>query len=137
MNYFLLNTNRRLDPTGTDEQVMLSGRFASAFRDNKKVIEKMKHGDMVFLYRAGDGIIAYGVINSDLRIRDYKGSKDGEYFRTMKAFHILNKPIGATEIRKLARGKIAFLRTLIPISPFLGKKIISLLDEEIFFADAA
>lgn len=114
MKYFIVNTNRKADPNGHDEEIMLNEEIVALYFDGyKEKIEKLSDGDVVFLYSNAHGIIAYGEVTGKTCVRNYKGMtkfKGQEYFRHLKSFVILDQPISAKEIKQIVGQQQAFLK---------------------------
>lgn len=113
MRYFMVNTNRKADPNGHDEETMLNEQIVALYFDGyKENIEKLSDGDVVFLYSNALGIIAYGEVAGKTCIRNYKGMtkfKGQEYFRHLKPFVILEQPISAKEIKAIVGQRQSYL----------------------------
>ena len=141
MNYYLLNTNRKLDPSGIDEKTMLDEKIAAAYFGRWKAeISKLEPGDVVFLYRTGEGVIAFGRVTGDLKIRNYrniKKFKNEEYYKQLNDFEVLNKPISAKEINHFTEHKVSFQRTLIKLNESIAKVIIASHGEDTILYKAA
>lgn len=133
-NYYLLNTNRKLDPTGIDETAMLEEEIAAAYLGRwKDEIKKLNPGDVVFLYRTGEGIIAIGTVSGPLKVRDYRGDKkfkDGEFYKSLDSFQILSHVISPAEINRLTKHRVSFMKTLIKIKADVALAILGKIDEE-------
>lgn len=114
MKYYVVNTNRRADPGGHDEQTMLNERIVALyFEGYKEKIHLMSEGDIVFLYANTLGIIAYGEISGETFVRDYRGMpkfRDEEYYRHLKCFVKLQRSLAPIEIKKIVGQKLSFAR---------------------------
>ncbi|MEK6775160.1 MAG: hypothetical protein AABY64_14560 [Bdellovibrionota bacterium] len=134
MKYFMVNTNRKADPNGHDEEVMLNEEIVALYFDGyKEKINKLSQGDMIFLYSNANGIIAYGNVEGKVYTRAYQGNtsfKGEEYFRRLKNFTILPEPMSVSEITEVVGGKIVMAQAFfklsnkyaLPIFEYLKKK---------------
>ncbi|UDM62954.1 hypothetical protein KIJ96_06850 [Pseudoalteromonas piscicida] len=119
--FHVLNTNRRHDVNDHDH--MVNNGIAAAFYDPwKHNIDRIKKGDMVFLYENGVGIVAYGTGSGITLKEDRYGDKDECHYQELSDFHVLDKPISASEVKKILGRNIVFLRTMSGIPD--GKKIL-------------
>lgn len=129
-SYYLLNTNRKLDPEGIDEQTMLAEGIAAAYMTPwKNEIRNINSGDIVFLYRVEEGVIAFGEATSKLCSRNYRKDfrlKNEEFYKKLKNFQIISDcPISAKEINHLTSERVSFQKTLIKVSTDLGEALLN------------
>lgn len=134
MKYFIINTNRKNDPAGHDETVMLNEEIVALYFDGyKERINDLTSGDLVFLYSNSNGIIAYGNVDGKVYTRAYQGKaefKGEEYFRRLKNFIRLPDPMPTSEITEVVGGRIVMAQAFfelndkyaIPILEHLKKK---------------
>lgn len=109
--YFLLNTNKA--NSVQDHQMMLEERVAAAFEDGwKQKIERIRSGDVVFLYESGKGVVAYGVASGDVEKAPHEGRKDATYYQRLGDFKCLESPVSAKGIQQVLGRKIRFVHTL-------------------------
>lgn len=129
--YYLLNTNYGNDPQ--DDQDMLEQGKAAAFFDPwKRRIETLNQGDTVFLYRSGEGIVAYGKASGTLERHPYQGSPehaDEEYSMRLTGFRRLDEPVPAAQIKAVAGSGIAFRQTMVTLPDSAGRALIEHLRE--------
>lgn len=119
--YHLLNTNKRHNIE--DTRRMLEEQIAAAFYSPWKLnINKIKLGDVVFLYENGVGIIAFGSASGETLVRDYDGDAGEFHYQKLSNFTKLEKPISASEAKKILNANIVFLRTMVSISE--GQKLL-------------
>lgn len=119
--FHILNTNRRHDIH--DHDFMVSNGIAAAFYDPWKLnIDRVKKGDVVFLYENGVGIVAYGKGSGTTLKKDRYGDKDECHYQELFDFHVLDKPIQASEVKKILGRNIVFLRTMSGIPD--GQKVV-------------
>ena len=45
-----------------------------------------KKGDLVFLYRSGEGIVAHGIASGDVLKKDHNGVPDKTYYQKLSGF---------------------------------------------------
>ncbi len=133
MKYFIVNTNRKADPNGHDEEAMLNEEMVALYFDGyKESIERLKNDDFVFLYSNTAGIIAYGQVDGKTCIRNYKGMtkfKGQEYFQHMKNFVKLEHPVSVNEVTKIIGKRMFFMHAFfemnelyaIPLKAHLSK----------------
>ena len=119
--YHLLNTNKRHNIKDTKR--MLDEGIAAAFYSPWKLnINRIKSGDVVFLYENGVGIVAFGHASGETLVRDYNGDAGEFHYQKLDNFKVLGKPITASEAKKILNANIVFLRTMVSISD--GKKLL-------------
>lgn len=119
--YHLLNTNKRHNIQDTGR--MLDEQIAAAFYKPWKLnINRIKSGDVVFLYENGVGIVAFGYASGETLVRDYNGDAGEFYYQHLSSFKKLVKPIAASEVKKILNANIVFLRTMVSISD--GHKLL-------------
>lgn len=122
-NCYVLNTNLRSNPKYTEE--MLSEQKAAAYYPGwREKIQKFQKGDLVFLYKSGTGIIAYGYANGKLNKSPCDGHKDYEYNMKLENFETLSTPISASTMKKITQQGFNFRQTMFSISEEAAKKII-------------
>ncbi len=120
-SFHILNTNKR--NSIDDHERMLKDGIAAAFYDPWKYnIDRIKDGDIVFLYENGVGIVAYGRGTGNTLVRDYYGDKDECHFQELRDFKALSAPLTASEIKKLLNKNVVFLRTMTGIKD--GQKVL-------------
>ncbi|WP_431025632.1 hypothetical protein [Halomonas sp. H5] len=109
--YFLLNTNKA--NSVEDHQMMLQEQVAAAFEDGwKQKIERIRSGDMVFLYESGRGVVAYGIASGEVEKAPHEGRKDETYYQRLHNFKRLESSLSAKEIQQALGRKIRFVHTL-------------------------
>ena len=129
MKYYLVNTNKKADPTGYDEKTMLDEKIVSLYFEHyKQRISKLNEGDMVFLYSNGNGIIAYGKVHGETQIRDYRSEKfkDEEYFRHLSDFKCLKCPITVAMITSKVGKKMPIYKSIAEINETYAQSILEL-----------
>lgn len=122
--FFIINTNTQRSALCDED--MLKEHKAATYYDNK--INRLKYGDIVFLYRTSVGIVALGVADgkpNQKRFTYGDGKTDNEYFMHLDDFFVLDTPLSASRIREIV-GNINFRLTLFAISGECGN---ALLDE--------
>lgn len=124
--YYILNTNHSNDPS--DDTDMLKSRKAAAYFDPwKRNISKLRKNDQIFLYRSGTGIVAMGLASGKLEKRPYHGNpkhKDEEYCMKLEKFKELNKPLRASDIKKITGVDYRFMSTMFGIDKDSGDKLL-------------
>jgi hypothetical protein len=124
--FFLLNTNRRHDARD-DADMLARGRAAAYFAPWKHQIERLRRGDVVFLYRSGAGIVAFGRASGRLEIRDYHGDPAAageEYAMALDGFSVLDTPLPAAEIQQVAGRTLSFRQTMVALPADAGDRIL-------------
>jgi predicted DNA-binding protein len=126
--YFLLNTNS--NNSLQDHIHMLDNQEASAFYSGwKENIERIKEGDVVFLYHSGNGICAYGVANGEVIIRDHEGNSNECYSIKLKHFHSEFGLITAKSCKDITNTKFNFRKVLSRLTKKQGKAIVNKVDK--------
>lgn len=109
--FYILNTNKRHG--STDQKWMLTEGIAGAFHKPWKLnINRIKKGDVVFLYENGVGIVAYGRGTGSVLFADYRGHVKEAHYQKLDGFKVLSKPLSAAEIRKIVARNVVFLRVM-------------------------
>lgn len=110
-----------------DDSYMLGEHRAAAFFDTKHRIETIEPGDIVFLYRNGDGIVAMGQAAGPLRKRAYQGNPehpDEEFYRELEPFQRVAPPASAGEIKDVTGHIYSFRGTLFTLGPEEGERLL-------------
>jgi hypothetical protein len=119
--FFILNTNKRHD-VATHRDMVANG-VAAAFCDPWKFqIERIKEGDVVFLYENGVGIVGTGIAPHEVEKVEYDGVAEDAYRKKLIDYRRV-KPLNARDIKKVVGGNLVFLRTLFEVPAEFGKKI--------------
>lgn len=126
-DFHILNTNRGNDINDHDD--MINNGIAAAFYDPWKYnINRIKKGDIVFLYENGVGIVAYGRGTGDTLKKDRYNDKDECHYQKLTDFQLLKSPISAAEIKKILGRNVVFLRTMSGMPD--GQKILDTLSKK-------
>lgn len=134
MNCYVINTNRRDDPLGHDEQQMLEGNYVALFFEGyKEKINALKSGDTVFLYSTGNGIIAYGTASGSTKIRNYRNSPkrqfaNEEHYMYLNNFKALRSPFTFSEITNVAGKRQNVTKAFFRMNDQLAAKILKQLE---------
>ncbi|MBU2647865.1 hypothetical protein KKI24_24365 [bacterium] len=126
--FHILNTNKRhsLD----DHQKMLTEGIAAAFYNPWKFnIDRIQKGDVIFLYENGKGIVAYGKATGITKMADQNNDKDECHYQELEAFTKLEKPLTASEIKKILGRNVVFLRTMSGMPD--GQKVLEIIEKHI------
>lgn len=119
--YYFVNTNKANDPI--THKNMLANGTAAAFLDPwKRKINRLKTGDVVFLYESGVGIVATGVASGKTEMLPYEGKADEEYRQQLSDYKRV-KPFSAKEIKALIEKSLFYYNTMFRVSSEEGKKI--------------
>ena len=83
-NCYVVNTNRVHHEE--DDKFMISEGVAATFEDGYKEKWSRLKGDLVFLYRSGEGIVAHGIASGDVLKKDHNGVPDKTYYQKLSGF---------------------------------------------------
>ncbi|MFD1163567.1 hypothetical protein [Hwangdonia seohaensis] len=123
--YYIFNTN--IKHGSEDETDMLENhKVAAYFEPWKFKIEHLNKGDKVFLYSSGTGIVAKGIATDKInkgRYRDNPKYSNEEYSMKLNNFKILENPIPASEIKRIAGVNYVFMQTMFSIDKETGEKL--------------
>ena len=120
--FYILNTNKRHGLE--DHEWMLTEGVAGAFYDPWKFnIDRIKEGDVVFLYENGVGIVAYGRGTGTVLLADYGDDVEETHYQKLDGFTVLSKPLSASEIRKTLARNVVFLRVMSAMPD--GQKVLN------------
>lgn len=120
--YFLLNTCKRYSIE--DHNFMIDNGYAAAFDEGyKQQIERIRKGDIVFLYANGKGISGYGVASGTTTKIEHGGVPENCYYQALDGYQALDVPLKAKEIRDICTRTPVFLKTLSKINKEDGLKI--------------
>lgn len=128
--FHILNTNKRHGLE--DHEWMVTEGVAGAFYDPWKFnIDRIKKGDVVFLYENGVGIVAHGRGTGTVLLADYRDDQNETHYQKLDDFKVLSKPLSAAEIRKTLGRSVVFLRVMSAMPD--GQKVLDrvLLQEEL------
>ncbi|MCU6678358.1 hypothetical protein [Leclercia tamurae] len=113
VSYFLLNTNKT--NSIFDHNIILEKGIAATFEDDYiGKMNRIKKGDVVFLYESGSGIVAYG-IGSGINIDEphpEKISHSSMRYQVLSNFAMLDKPLSARDVKRILDNDIPFAQTL-------------------------
>ena len=128
--YYLLNTNTQDPSTGMrDHNDMLRNGIAAAFFGRKENINRLKKGDIVFLYQSGGvGFVAVGKSDGNTIESDYIDLEGGThqkqtYSQKLLDFKTLRKPITARESREITKSNLPVLRVMSQLSKVQGEAL--------------
>lgn len=120
MKFYLVNTNKKLNPNEHDEQSMFDEQIVALYHDGKKEkIDQLKDGDIVFFYSNGKGIVACGEVWGKTYKRDYQNNskyKDAEYYKKLKFLTKLSEPITIVQMKKMFGKRQTTMRAFIPMN---------------------
>lgn len=141
MKYYMINTNRKADPSGHDEETMLNEQIVSLyFKGYKEKIEKLNDGDVVFLYSNKNGVVACGEVFGPTQKRNYKGLtkfKNEEYFKKLKAVVKPQKPITVKQMTTLFGKRPAVIRAFFLLTDTKGQTLFDTVVKNVRFLRVA
>lgn len=133
--YYILNTNS--SNNAADHEDMVSNAKAAAYYGPWKFsITRLAKGDVVFLYKSGEGIVAVGEADGTLMKRAYHGNpdeRDEEYFMKLLKFQRLSQPLRAAQIKEITGTNHVFMKTMFGLDAESGKKIRQFLHDNARF----
>jgi hypothetical protein len=110
-NFHILNTNKR--HSIDDHERMVTDGVAAAFYDPWKFhIDRIKKGDIVYLYENGVGIVSYGKGTGTVLKMDHNGDIDECYYQELTDYRVIEKPLSASEVKKILNRNVVFLKTM-------------------------
>jgi predicted DNA-binding protein len=111
VTFHILNTNRKNDPN--DHDYMITNGIAAAYYLPWKLnINRIKEGDVVFLYENGVGIVAYGTGTGHTKAAARYGDPGECHYQELNNFIVLRQPLTASTIRRVLGRNVVFLRTM-------------------------
>jgi len=123
--YYILNTNFRNDQQDHEDMIS-NGRAAAYFDPWKFKIERLKKGDVIFLYQSGMGVVAVGEADGNLQKRPYHGKPeniDEEYFMKLRRFERVSPPLRAAEIKRITGIDHRFMSVMFGLDADSGKAL--------------
>lgn len=124
--FYLLNTNYARS-RADDADMLMRGKAAAYFDPWKHKIERLEQGDVVFLYRSGEGLVAFGWACGEVDVADYHGdpnAADEEFSMRLEPFVRLPSPMTAREVRLAAERSVSFQQTLVRLDADAGRKLL-------------
>jgi hypothetical protein len=126
--FHILNTNKA--HTVEDHEWMTTKGIAAAFYDPWKFhIDKIREGDVVFLYENGKGIVAYGRGTGKVKVQEHRGDPDECHYQELQGFTKLDKPVAASVLRKVLNKHIVLMRTMSQLAD--GQKVLDYIEGNI------
>lgn len=111
--YFILNTNK--SNSDNDHDFMMEKGIAAAFEDNYiGKINRIRKGDVVFLYESGKGIVGYGVASGECidEPKPEKYDHGSMRYQFLSDFHRLPSAVPAHEVKRIMKRAVPFAQTL-------------------------
>ena len=122
----VLNTSHH--NSALDDSYMLGEHRAAAFFEPwKRKIETIGPGDVVFLYRNGEGVVAIGQAVGPVRKRAYQGKpehRDEEFYRDLDPFQRVTPAASAGEIKDVTGHTYSFRGTLFTMGDTEGEQLL-------------
>lgn len=124
MQFYMINTNKKLNPSGSDEKRMFDEQIVSLYHDkHKHKIDLLQDGDIVFFYSNGHGIIGCGQVFGKTLRRSYQNFENAEFYKKLKFVTRLSEPITVSQMKKIFGKRQPTLRSFIPMSKEKGLKL--------------
>ena len=123
--YYILNTNIRNSEEDHNDMVA-NGKAAAYFDPWKFKIERLRKGDVVFLYQSGVGIVAVGEADGKLQKKPYHDNpehKDEEYFMKLKQFRPVSPALKAADIKRITEINHQFMSVNFGLDSDSGKAL--------------
>jgi hypothetical protein len=127
--FYLLNTNVRGGPRD-DGDMLANARAAAFYAPWKHQIDRLRRGDVVFLYRSGAGIVAFGRASGVVEVRDHRGDPAAageEHAMALDGFVTLDAPVPAAEVQRIAARSLTFRQTMVALPQGAGERILEAL----------
>jgi len=99
MNLFIINTNKQANQRY--EQEMIEEQKCAAYRSTKGEIGYIQKGDKVLLYSNRSGIVARGIADGEVKMKEDLGEIDAEYYMSLNEFYEYIKAIPFNKIRNI------------------------------------
>lgn len=113
-NCYVVNTN--IVNEKDDDNFMIKNGFAATFEEGYTTkMYQIKKGDLVFLYRSGEGIVAHGIGSGQVLKKDHNGVPDKTYYQKLSDFVRYDKPLTPSEIQRRLGRNVVFMHTLFSI----------------------
>ncbi len=110
---------------------MLKEHKAAAYHPGwREKIQKLQKGDTVFLYKSGEGIVAYGTASGILKKQACDGHEDYEYYMPLDNFKILKKPMSASIMKEVTKQGFPFRTTMYAISEECKNSLIKVIKDK-------
>jgi hypothetical protein len=107
--------------------MLARGRAAAYYAPWKHKIERLEADDIVFLYRSGEGLVAFGWASGELEVADYHGDPNApaeEFSMRLDPFVRLPSPLTARELKLVAKRYVSFQQTMVRLDPDTGRKLL-------------
>lgn len=128
MSYYIFNTNAKTNERFTDE--MLAEQKVSCYTGSwRGRINRLCKDDIVFLYKNGTGIVAYGIADGERKMKDCDNKKDEEYYMYLNSFEVLHPPMSLTKMRELSNKWLVFRSMLFSVDVETGERFIKEIEE--------
>ena len=127
MAYYVLNTNNR-NSEEDDKYMLLEKKAAAFFSPWKYTIEKFVKGDIIFLYRAAEGIIAMGTASGIVEKRSYQNDElhpEEEYCQLLSDFRQVRQPLKASQVKAITGVNHLFHSMMFPMDEASGDKLLT------------
>lgn len=124
--YYILNTNYNNDPIDHDYMIQTK-RAAAFFAPWKRKIDRLNKGDIVFLYRSGLGIVAFGKASGKVEKKDYHNDPNfdkEEHYMNLYNFVLIDPVVSASEAKAVTGANIIFRQTMFGLDNNSGKNLL-------------
>jgi hypothetical protein len=107
--------------------MLARGKAAAYYDPWKYKIERLEKGDVVFLYRSGEGLVAFGWASGEVEAADYHGDPNAageEFSMRLEPFVRLPSPMTAREVKLAAERNVTFQQTMVRLESDSGAKLL-------------
>jgi hypothetical protein len=109
---------------------MLKNKCVVAQYAPKVQINEIKKNDVVFVYQNKVGIIAVGIADGVVKIRNFNGERAERHLMNLNEFRELISPIPPSTIKEIARREtqrgVSFVGTVVHLSRPLGERLFKI-----------
>lgn len=122
-SYHIVNTCAK-DGLEPHDHMIAKHRASAFYHPWKDKIKNIKKSDTVFLYKSGEGIIAYGIAKDGYKSSDWQGNADEEYYVELDKFRMISPPLTYSELREIVGYQITVIGTHTPVRQEGGEALL-------------